>query len=143
MQAQNAAEREKSKKDRQYAAPPARSKAGGLAITKKFIDFFLDHVVSSLLVIVGHSRELSRQSVSPNNEALPPRNAPLPHLRFVRNHRHVHPPRELLKLRRIANLVEYWAVQFQHDAGMLVARSQQPIESLFAIAQKHVNGCIV
>lgn len=43
MQAQNAAEREKSKKDGQHAAPPARSETGRLGIPKEFIDLFLEH----------------------------------------------------------------------------------------------------
>lgn len=56
MQAQNSAEREKPKKDRQYPAPPARSKARGLVITKEFIDLLLDHDVPSLL---PHSMQAS------------------------------------------------------------------------------------
>jgi hypothetical protein len=48
MQAENAAEREKSKKNRQYATPPARSKASGLGIAKKFLDFLLEHSAPSL-----------------------------------------------------------------------------------------------
>src|SRR5882672_9413594 len=43
MQAQNASERKKSKKGRQYPTPPTRSKASRLGITKKFINFLLDH----------------------------------------------------------------------------------------------------
>jgi hypothetical protein len=43
MQAQNSAKGKKSKKGRQYPAPPARSKAGRLVITKEFINFLLDH----------------------------------------------------------------------------------------------------
>jgi len=48
VQAENATERQKSKKDRQYAAPPARSEAGGLGIAKEFVDFLLEHDASSL-----------------------------------------------------------------------------------------------
>jgi hypothetical protein len=48
MQAENAAEREKSEKDRQYPAPPARSKAGRLGVSKELINFLLDHDVPSL-----------------------------------------------------------------------------------------------
>src|SRR5580704_14692842 len=48
MQAENAAEREKSKKDRQYPTPPARSKASGLGVSKELINFLLDHDVPSL-----------------------------------------------------------------------------------------------
>jgi hypothetical protein len=43
MQAQNSSEGKKSKKGRQYPAPPARSKAGRLVITKEFVNFLLDH----------------------------------------------------------------------------------------------------
>jgi hypothetical protein len=49
MQAQHSSERKKSKKRRQYPAPPARSKAGSLGIAKKFINFLLDHDAPSLL----------------------------------------------------------------------------------------------
>jgi hypothetical protein len=45
MQAQNSAERKKSKKGGQYPAPPARSKASRLVVTKEFINFLLDHGV--------------------------------------------------------------------------------------------------
>ena len=45
MQAQHAAESEESKKDGQYPAPPAGSKAGGLGIAKEFVDFLLEHDV--------------------------------------------------------------------------------------------------
>ena len=48
MQAENAAEREKSKKGRQNPTPPARSKASRLGIAKKFINFLLDQDASSL-----------------------------------------------------------------------------------------------
>ena len=48
MQAQNSSERKKSKKGRQYPAPPTGSKATRLGITKKFINFLLDHDVTSL-----------------------------------------------------------------------------------------------
>ena len=48
MQAQNTAKREKPKKHGQHAAPPARSKAGGLGIPKKSVDFLLDHAPTSL-----------------------------------------------------------------------------------------------
>ena len=48
MQAENAAEGQKSKKDRQYPAPPAGSKAGRLGISKELVDFLLDHVAPSL-----------------------------------------------------------------------------------------------
>jgi hypothetical protein len=48
VEAQNSAERKKSKKDGQYPAPPARSKASRLGIAKKLIDFLLEHDVSSL-----------------------------------------------------------------------------------------------
>ncbi len=43
MQAQDRSERQKPKKRRQHAAPPAGSKAGGLGIAKEFIDLLLDH----------------------------------------------------------------------------------------------------
>jgi hypothetical protein len=46
MQAQNAAESEKPKKDRQYPAPPTCSEASGLGITKEFINPLLEHDVS-------------------------------------------------------------------------------------------------
>ena len=48
MQAQNASERKKSKKGRQYPTPPTGSKASGLAITKKFVNFLLDHDEANL-----------------------------------------------------------------------------------------------
>ena len=50
MQAQNAAEGEKSKKDGQHATPPARSEAGRLGITKEFVDFLLEHGVKPVPV---------------------------------------------------------------------------------------------
>jgi len=43
MQAQDSSECKKSKKGRQYPAPPAGSKASGLGIAKEFINFLLDH----------------------------------------------------------------------------------------------------
>jgi hypothetical protein len=43
MQAQNCSEGKKSKKGRQYPAPPACTKASRLGIAKEFIDFLLDH----------------------------------------------------------------------------------------------------
>jgi hypothetical protein len=45
MQAQNSSEGKKSKKGRQYPAPPARAKASRLGIAKKFINFLLEHDV--------------------------------------------------------------------------------------------------
>jgi len=46
MQAQNSAEREKSKKGRQYAAPPTGSKASRVGIAKEFVDLLLDQDAS-------------------------------------------------------------------------------------------------
>jgi hypothetical protein len=48
MQTQHSTKRKKSKKDRQYPAPPARSEAGGLGISEEFVDFLLDQGGSSL-----------------------------------------------------------------------------------------------
>jgi len=48
MQAQNASERKKSKKGRQYPTPPTGSKASRLGITKEFINFLLDHDEANL-----------------------------------------------------------------------------------------------
>src|SRR5579859_6835517 len=46
MEAQDATEGKKSKKDGQYSTPPTRSKTGGLGIAEEFINFLLDHDVS-------------------------------------------------------------------------------------------------
>jgi hypothetical protein len=46
MQAQNSAERKKSKKGRQHPTPPTGSKASSLGIAKEFVDLLLDHDVS-------------------------------------------------------------------------------------------------
>src|SRR5215813_5571202 len=48
MQAQYPAEGKKAEEGRQYPAPPTRSKAGGLGITEKSVDFLLDHNAPSL-----------------------------------------------------------------------------------------------
>jgi hypothetical protein len=48
MQAQNASERKKSKKGRQYPTPPTGSKASGLGITKELINFLLDQDEANL-----------------------------------------------------------------------------------------------
>jgi hypothetical protein len=48
MQAQNSAEGKKTKKGGQYPAPPARSKAGRVGITKELVDLLLEHDVPSL-----------------------------------------------------------------------------------------------
>jgi hypothetical protein len=45
MQAQHSPKGKKSKKGRQNPAPPTRSKASRLGVTKEFIDFLLDHDV--------------------------------------------------------------------------------------------------
>jgi len=45
MQAQNSPEGKESEKDRQYPTPPTCSKASRFGITKKIIDFLLDHDV--------------------------------------------------------------------------------------------------
>jgi hypothetical protein len=50
MEAQNASERKKSKKGRQYPTPPTGSKASRLGITKKFINFLLEHDEANLCV---------------------------------------------------------------------------------------------
>ena len=59
MQAQNAAEGEKSKKDGQHATPPARSEAGRLGIPKESIDLFLDHD-SSYFTVAHPAKPLER-----------------------------------------------------------------------------------
>jgi hypothetical protein len=46
MQAQNSTEGKKSKKSRQYPAPPARPKASSVGIPKEFVDPLLDHNAS-------------------------------------------------------------------------------------------------
>src|SRR5947208_1299033 len=48
MQAQNASERKKSKKGRQYSTPPTGSKASRLGITKEFLNFLLDQDEANL-----------------------------------------------------------------------------------------------
>jgi len=50
---------------------------------------------------------------------------------------------EVLKLWRIANLVEHGAAQFQHDAGVLLIRALQPFQGLFTIAQKRISERVV
>src|SRR5215470_3669391 len=46
MQAQNTSERQKTKKHRQYPAPPTGTKTSGFSIAKEFFDLLLDHDVS-------------------------------------------------------------------------------------------------
>src|SRR6266478_4182106 len=57
MQAQNASERKKSKKRRQYPTPPTGSKASRFGITKEFINFLLDHDEDNLFASTHGSQK--------------------------------------------------------------------------------------
>src|SRR5215469_12569728 len=63
MQTQNSPERKKPKKRRQDSTPPSRSEARALGITKKFIDFVLDHDASFLFRSPELSSEMSLRRV--------------------------------------------------------------------------------
>ena len=77
MQAQDRAEREKTKKRGQCPAPPSSTKAGRLCIAEKFVDFLLDHAApvsanvrnrdSQATTILGRGNNINKPFSVSNN----------------------------------------------------------------------------